>query len=309
VNEIMDETQQEYSSTLRDFLARPNEEALRRAYEIGRGTLTNGAGVLGIAALHHQALKEVMPGMSGEIDEALLIKRAEELFIESLMPFEMSHRAFRDAIEVLRRMNERIEEEAKRIAHALHQEAGGLLASTHLALEELARDLSPKGSERLALVKRLLDQMDDQLRQLAHEIRPMVLDDLGLVPALEFLAEGVSRRSGLMIIVEGSTQGRLPPAVETALYRNVQEALNNVNRHAKAKQVTVIVAREQRGVRCSVRDDGIGFDVSAVAAPHHERGLGHVGMRERLDPLRGTLLMTSIPNHGAELLMHIPLEG
>jgi len=301
--------QREYSDALRAYIARPNEQALRRAYEMGRGALSNGTGVLGIAALHHQALKEVIPSLSPEIEEALLIKRAEEVFIESLMPFEMSHRAFREAIGVLRRMNERIEEEAKRIAHALHEEAGGLLASTHLALEELARDLSPRGSERLSLVKRLLDQMDEQLRQLAHEIRPTVLDDLGLLPALNFLADGMSKRSGVAITVEGSTEGRLPTAVETTLYRNVQEALNNVIRHAQAGKVAVIVTREARAVRCSVRDDGVGFEVSTVTAAHGERGLGHVGMRERLESLHGTLLITSIPGQGAELLMYIPLEG
>ncbi len=309
MREIAGELQREYSDALRDYLARPNERALRRVYEMGRGTLTDGVGVLGIAALHHQALKDVIPGLSEEIEEALLIKRAEDVFIESLMPFEMSHRAFREAIAVLRRMNERIEQEAKRIAHALHQEAGGLLASTHLALEELSHDLSPQGSERLTLVRQLLDQMDEQLRQLAHEIRPTILDDLGLLPALNFLAKGMSKRSGLAITVEGSTEGRLPPAVETALYRNVQEALNNAIRHAQAGAVAVMVSREARAVRCSIRDDGIGFDVSAVTAANGERGLGLVGMRERLEFLRGTLAITSAPGQGAELLMHIPLEG
>jgi len=309
VSGIPDALQQEYSDALRDYLARPNEQALRRAYEMGRGTLTNGAGVLGIAALHHQALKEVIPGLSAEIEEALLIKRAEEVFIESLMPFEMSHRAFREAIAVLRRMNDRIEEEAKRIAHALHEEAGGLLASTDLALEELSRDLSPGGRERLSLIRRLLGQMDEQLRQLAHEIRPTILDDLGLLPALDFLAKGMSKRSKVAISVEGSTEGRLPPVVETTLYRNVQEALNNVIRHAQAGKAAVIVAREARAIRCSVRDDGVGFDVSAVTAVRGERGLGHVGMRERLDSLHGTLLITSAPGQGSELLMYIPLEG
>ena len=309
MTEIPGHLQREYTDALRTYLARPNEQALRRAYEVGRETLTCGAGVLGIAALHHQALKVVIPDLSVEIEEEILVKRAEEVFIETLVPFEMSHRAFREAIAALRRMNERIEEEAKRIAHALHQEAGGLLASTHLALEELARDLSPRGSERLALVKRLLDQMDAQLRQLAHEIRPTVLDDLGLRPALDFLAEGMSKRSGLAIAVEGTTGGRLPPAVETTLYRNVQEALNNVVRHAQAGKVRIIVAKEAQGVRCSVRDDGVGFDVTALTAAHEERGLGHVGIRERLDSLHGTLLIISAPNRGAELLMHIPLEG
>jgi signal transduction histidine kinase len=309
VSETPVDLQRDYSDALRDYLARPNEKALRRAYELGRGTLTNGAGVLRIAALHHQAMKEVIPDLSADVEESLLIKRAEEVFIESLMPFEMSLRDYREAVSALRRMNERIEEEAKRIAHALHEEAGGLLASTHLALEELARDLSPQGSERLSLVRQLLGQMDEQLRQLAHEIRPILLDDLGLLPALDFLAKGISKRSGVTITVEGSTDGRLPPRVETTLYRNVQEALNNVIRHAHAGKAAVIVTREAHAVRCSVRDDGVGFEVSTVAAAHGERGLGHVGLRERLDSLRGTLLITSVPGQGAELLMYIPLEG
>lgn len=309
MTEIPDHLQQEYADALRTYLARPNEQALRRAYEMGRETLTSGAGVLGIAVLHHQSLKVVIADLSAEIEEALLIKRAEEVFIETLMPFEMSHRAFREAITALRRMNERIEEEAKRIAHALHQEAGGLLASTHIALEDLARDLSPRGSERLALVKRLLDQVDAQLRQLAHEIRPIVLDDLGLLPALDFLAEGMSKRSGVKIIVEGSTEGRLPPPVETTLYRNVQEALNNVVRHARAGKVTVIVTKEAHAVHCSVRDNGVGFDQSTATLVHEERGLGHVGIRERLDSVHGTLVINSSPDRGVELLMHIPLEA
>jgi signal transduction histidine kinase len=300
--------QRSYSEVLREHLTRPNEHALRQAYEMGRAVLTSGASVLGIATLHHQALKQVIPGLSAEIEEALLIKRAEELLVESLMPFEMSHRSFREAITVLRRMHERIEEEAKRIAHALHEEAGGLLASTHLALEELARDLSPEGSERLTLVKQLLGQMEEQLRQLAHEIRPTILDDLGLFPALEFLAEGVAKRSGVAITVEGSTEGRLPPAVETTLYRNVQEALNNVIKHARAGQCAVIVARETLAIRCTVRDDGVGFEASAMTTKHGERGLGLVGMRERLDSLRGTLGIASVPGGGSELVMFVPLE-
>ncbi len=239
--------QREYSNALQDYVAHPNEPALRLAYRIGRKTLTTGGGVLGIAALHHQALKDVIPILSTEIEEPLLIKRAAEVFIECLMPFEMSHRAFRDTTAALRRMNERIEEEAKRIAHSLHEEAGGLLATTHLALEELARDLSPEGSERLTFIKQLLDRMDEHLRQLAHEIRPTVLDDLGLLPALDFLGEGISKRSGVAITVEGSTEGRLPPAVETTLYRNVQEALNNVIKHGQGEQS--LGGRGQGGAR------------------------------------------------------------
>jgi signal transduction histidine kinase len=97
--------------------------------------------------------------------------------------------------------------------------------------------------------------------------------------------------------------------VETTLYRNVQEALNNAIRHAQAGEVAVIVTREARAVRCSIRDDGIGFEVSASTAAHGERGLGLVGMRERLHSLHGTLGISSVPGQGALLTMHVPLEG
>jgi signal transduction histidine kinase len=309
VRETPGELEKEYAEALHEYVRQPNEAALLRAYRVGREMLTDGGGVLGIAALHHEALQAILPDLLAGSGDPVIVKRAEEVFIECLVPFEMSHRAFRDTTAALRRMNERIEEEAKRIAHALHQEAGGLLASTNLALEELARDLSPEGSGRLAMVKRLLDQMDHHLRQLAHEIRPTLLDDLGLIPALRFLAEGVSKRSGIEITVEGSSVGRLPPGVETTLYRNVQEALNNVSKHASASNVMVQVVRESNAVRCSVSDNGVGLDESLLMQVGVERGLGHVGMRERLEYLHGTLLIRSVPSEGLELVMYIPLRG
>ncbi len=309
MSQVLREMQRKYVKCLRDYLAEPGEQELLMAYELGRKALTAGSGVLGIASLHHEALREVMPASPVATGGPQTIARAEEFFVESLMPFEMSHRSHCEAIAALRHMNDRIEEEAKRIAHALHEEAGGLLASTHLALEELARDLSPQGAERLAGIRDLLDQVDRQLRRLAHELRPTILDDLGLLPALDFLSKGVSHRAGLPITVEGSSQGRLPPAVETTLYRNVQEALNNVVKHASAGRVTVRVIRQPHVIHCSVSDDGVGFNMSLTIAVDGERGLGLVGIRERLDSLRGTLQITSASGQGTELLMQIPLEA
>ena len=308
VSHVLRELQKKYGQSLRDYLSQPGEKELQQAYELGRNVLSNGSGVLGIASLHHEALKQIMPGATETIGGPQAIARAEEFFVESLMPFEMSHRSYREAIAALRHMNDRIEGESKRIAHALHQEAGGLLASTHLALEELARDLSPQGRDKLSQIRDLLSQVDGQLRSLAHELRPTILDDLGLLPALDFLSKGVSHRAGLPITVEGSSQGRLPPAVETALYRNVQEALNNTVKHARASRATVRVIKQPRGVQCSVSDDGVGFDVSSAIAVDGERGLGLVGIRERLDSVRGTLQITSAAGEGTELRMQIPLE-
>ncbi len=309
MSQVLNELQRKYVQSLRDYLADPGEAALQRAYELGRQALTAGTGVLGIAALHHMAIKEVIPAPPVTNGAPPLIVRAEEFFVESLMPFEMSHRSYREAIAALRHMNDRIEGEAKRIAHALHEEAGGLLASTHLAIEELGRDMSPRGSEKLSQIRQLLGEVDQQLRRLAHELRPTILDDLGLLPALDFLAKGVSHRAGVPIAVEGSPQERLPPAVETALYRMVQEALNNAIKHAHAKHITVRVVRKPKLITCSVIDDGVGFDPATAIAIDGDRGLGLVGIRERLDSLRGTLQIVSAPGKGAELLMQIPLEA
>ncbi|NJD67493.1 MAG: PAS domain S-box protein [candidate division NC10 bacterium] len=209
----------------------------------------------------------------------------------------------------LRHLNETLEQESRRIAHALHDEAGQLLAAVDIALDEFAHELPPPAQPHLQEVKALLDQIEAQLRHVSHELRPTVLDDLGLVPALEFLAEGVSARTGLSITVEGPTTGRLPLAIETALYRTVQEALTNVTKHAQAKSVSVQVKRENRRLRCTIRDDGIGFDASAVQTRKGERGLGLIGIRERLDALGGRLQITSAPGRGTELAITVPLEA
>src|SRR5439155_9428657 len=102
---------------------------------------------------------------------------------ESLSPFEMTHRSFQDAIAALRRLNEMLEEEARRIAHALHDEAGQLLVSVHLAVKEIADGLPPRARDQLMKIRAPLGEVERHLRRLSHELRPTVLDDLGLVPS------------------------------------------------------------------------------------------------------------------------------
>jgi PAS domain S-box-containing protein len=209
----------------------------------------------------------------------------------------------------LRRLNETLEEEAKRIAHALHDEAGQLLASVHIALEGIAQDLAPATGDRLKAVRGLLDQIESQLRQLAHELRPTILDDLGLVPALEFLSKGVSKRTKLQVIVKGRTIGRLSAAVETTLYRIVQEALNNAARHAQAHLATIQLERNGHLIQCRVSDDGIGFNVQAALSRKGHPGLGLIGIRERLNAIGGAYRIISAPGQGTTLQVEIPLEA
>jgi signal transduction histidine kinase len=298
-----------YESALRAYLEGAGEAALQQAYEVGRSAMAGGLGVAEMAELHHEALVRLSQRHVSAEELSRLLRAAGSLMVEGLSMFEMTHREFREANIALRRWNERLEAEAKRIAHALHDEAGQLLASVHLALEDVARDLEPPTRGRLLRVRELLDRIEEQMRRLSHELRPTILDDLGLVPALEFLARGVSSRTGLSITVGGTTEGRAPVLVETAVYRIVQEALSNVSRHARATQASVQVRREGGGVHCSVRDDGIGFDTVAVLSGTGERGLGLIGIRERLTAVGGALQIHSSPQRGTELLFSIPLEA
>lgn len=297
---------EQYALALRDYLSGSGESALQHAHELGRQALKDGVGVLDVVARHHEAIKMILESQLPEQRDRTLTAAA--LFAgECLSSFEMTHRGYQEANAALRRMNERLEEEAKRIAHALHDEAGQLLASVYIALDDVARDVSP-ARDRLRYVRGLLDQIEGQLRLLSHELRPTMLDDLGLPHALKFLAGGISKRSGLVIEVNDRIEARLPPAVETTLYRVAQEALNNVVRHAKATLIHVTLDRIDGVIQCRVRDNGAGFNPAAAASQPGERGFGLAAMRERLGTLGGSLRIDSVPGQGTDLVMTVPIR-
>jgi len=302
LSETRDELAEQYRRALQDYLDDAGETGLARAYELGRKAVVDGLGVLEMTALHHEALRASVLRLAAFEDRAKAAEAAQRFLMESLSPFEMTHRAFREVNTVLRRLHERLEEEAKRIAHTLHDEAGQLLASVHVALAAMSSDLPPSARGRLEEVRGLLDRIEDDLRRLSHELRPTILDDLGLLPALQFLAEGIAKRTGLLIEVGGSTRGRLPPVVETALYRIVQEALTN------AARVRVQLQREPQAIRCSIADDGVGFDAPTVLAHRGGPGLGLVSMQERLEAVRGSFQIISAPGRGTRVHVAIPLE-
>src|SRR3989338_704566 len=200
------------------------------------------------------------------------------------------------------------EEEAKRIARELHDEAGQLLASVYIVLDDIAREVEPPAKERIQKVIGMLDQIEEQLRSLAHQLPPTILDDLGLLPAIQSLAQRFSKRTGMDIALDEVPKQRLPPAIETALYRTVQEALNNVTKHAQATTVRVQIQQEDGIVRCLVLDNGIGFDAPTVLSRTGAESLGLVGIRERVEILKGKLQIQSAPGQGTQLCVTIPLE-
>jgi len=291
-------------STLESLLEAGDEHALHQAYEFGRSVLAEGTGVLEMMLL----MWRTALGCSEAGAAPARAARVEAFLLECLSPFEMAYRGAQEANAALRHLDERREEEVRRIAHELHDEAGQLLAAVHLALEGLRPHVAPEASARYEQTEALLRQVGEEIRRLSHELRPLILDDLGFLPALRVLGEGIARRCGMAVEVTGTTGGRLPPAVETALYRAAQEALNNVARHARAKRAVLDVRRTEREVTCLIRDDGRGFDPAVTCAPGGRRGLGLEGLRERVARLGGALEVSSRPGRGTELKIRIPLE-
>jgi len=196
------------------------------------------------------------------------------------------------------------EEEARRIARELHDDAGQLLAWSFLALQDAARSAGEETRARLAEVEHHLRALESRLGRLAQELRPRLLDELGLAAAVEFLAEGVAARTGMHVSVKTSGVPRLAAPLETTAYRIAQEALTNVVRHAHAGTVTVELRAEPAKLALRVRDDGVGFDPCHGA----RRVLGLLGIRERLVPFGGSLSLRSEPGHGTELAADIPYQ-
>lgn len=301
----------EYREALRDYLSGGGEAPLHKAYELGRQALASGTGLLALVDMHQTAAIEFARTCS--LDPTALdntLRGSGRFLLESLSPFQMMQLGNQESNAALRRLNEILEEEARRIAHILHDEAAQLLASAYLELAQISREAPPpQVQRRVETITTHLDLVREQLRRLSHELRPPILDQLGLLPALQFLADGFRKRTGLDVTISNRTEnrGRFPPPIETALYRAVQEALNNVSRHAKAKRTEVSVWNTKWTVNCVVKDDGQGFTPSAPGTDTAPRGLGLLGVQERVHSLHGTFKLDSAPGAGTELTISIPL--
>jgi signal transduction histidine kinase len=289
------------------YLSEREEPGLVRANELGRQAFAEGLGILDIAAAHAYALNAAFSERLDDAEGALVLEAMERFFAEALAPYEMAHRGFWEAHATLRRLNEVLEGQAKRIASALHDEAGQLLASVHFALADLGGRLPADRARDIQDVRQLLDQIEQRLRSLAHELRPPILNDLGLTPALAFLASTVSKRWSLPVTVDASLEGALPATIETTIYRIAQEALNNVARHARASRAEIWLQQSAHQVVCAVRDDGIGID-PLTSNGAGRRGLGLVEIQERVAALGGAFHLGSNQPHGTELRVEIPVE-
>ena len=220
--------------------------------------------------------------------------------------------------EVLRRrLLERLmtvqEEEHRRIALELHDQTGQSLTSLIIKLSGLAEAKSlAEVHAHIQELRDIIAQILQEVHDLALELRPSVLDDLGLLPALRHLRKTYEDTFHIRVDLEafGFETKRLSPDVETALFRIVQEALTNVVKHAQAQSVSVLLEHLGSSVKLIVEDDGVGFDVAGVTALNPPEKLGLYGMRERALVLGGTFTVESTPGTGTAIFVEIPLpEG
>ena len=209
-----------------------------------------------------------------------------------------------------RRVLEAQETERRRVAHELHDELGQALTAIKINLQTRGRfqNVSTDGLDVENI--RILDDALQQVRRLALALRPSMLDDLGLGPALRWLGEQTAARSGFAVALNiRALEPRLPPEMETACFRIVQEALTNITRHAGAKHVTIDLQREEAAMVLSVQDDGCGFDLAAVRARALQGGsIGVLGMQERAMLVGGQLDITSAPGQGSQLRLRCALR-
>ncbi len=205
-----------------------------------------------------------------------------------------------------RRLVEAQESERRNIARELHDEAGQALASLRFGLRLLEREIDEGGSAggRVAELMERTDAVIDGLHRLAADLRPASLDHAGLEPALRQYARSAASQLGLAIRFKarGFTSERLPPAVETGLYRVVQEAITNVARHSRATRVDVLLERRDGRVKVMVEDNGVGFEPDRIQPGEH---FGLLGLRERAEALGGTMTIESAPGAGTTIVVEV----
>jgi two-component system sensor histidine kinase UhpB len=197
------------------------------------------------------------------------------------------------------------EVERRRLSRELHDEVGQALTAAKINLQAAMDDVGPAISGRLQETAVILDRLLGQLRQISLDLRPSMLDDLGLVPALRALLDEQARRASIKARFTAEDVPKdLDPEIQITCFRIAQEAITNALRHANATQIDVDLGRENGNLQLQVRDNGTGFDVESVQA--RTVGLGLIGIKERAALINGRAKIISSPNKGTTIEVVIP---
>jgi two-component system sensor histidine kinase UhpB len=204
------------------------------------------------------------------------------------------------------------EEERRRIALSLHDDTGQALSMLIINLERLENRIPEDRTElqmKLAAARQLASRALDDLRHIIRDLRPAILDDLGLVPAIRWYARSNLEEAGIRVEVQASDDlGSLSPELNSTLFRVAQEAINNIVRHSGAKSVQITLCRDEAEIQLKVEDDGHGFDVLRVSeSALRSQQWGLLGMQERAELVGGQVSVESQPGKGTRLDVRAPL--
>lgn len=301
------------SLVITDLLTRTQGALQQQLFENGFRTLItiplrSNRGILGVLLLAHHEKQE----FTGE-DTRLLegIARYIGTALENARLHKEVRRREEIRGELLQDMLSVQEEERRRIARELHDETSQVLASLNANIQAALSTMhtDPEKSETLLKkVQTMSISIMDNINKLIYQLRPSLLDDMGLVAAIRWLATNNLKPAGLSVrLVNKGRRRRLSHEMETAIFRTVQEAFNNIIRHAHANHVTVALHFTEGLVTVTVEDDGIGFDVEeALHTKARPRGLGLLGMGERIEMIGGRFAIRSHHAHGTQVHIEIP---
>jgi signal transduction histidine kinase len=293
------------------LLVAPVYDVMRSAQRIAGGDLTvplgAGAGAGGEIGAMAGALEQMRQRLLQTIESLEDLRATLEARVqdrtEALRQQEAQIR------QLLHRVITAQEEERARIAYELHDEVGQLLTAIRFSMDGLpAETLDAETSRQVTRVRELIDRAMGDLRRLIAGLRPGVIDQLGLMPALREVSDQILAPLGIGVTIDGPQGLRLPPEVDVVLFRIAQEAMHNVARHSGASHVELSLVPTGDQVTMRVRDDGRGFDPAAVRPDATlGGGLGLPGMRERASLLGGRVRIDSSAGHGTTVEAQLPL--
>lgn len=277
-----------------------------------------------IAVLHHQAMSSdftdplsMLSVFAARASVELTRLRVERELRESLADRRLAADLNMEMVETLRALTARLEsvreEERTHIAREIHDELGQQLTAMRISLKSLRSHLAQAPAERIATgsvpgrlseLTELVDSMIGDIRRIATELRPQVLDAFGIIAAIEWLAEDFRKRTGIECIYEGPKDLAMDRELATTVFRICQESLTNIARHAQATGAWIHLAEKDGWLSMEISDNGKGISPEALA---NTRSLGVVGMRERARMVGGELSIETAPGQGASVRVRLPL--
>jgi len=288
-----------------------HNKGLNHYQQTGEGPVLNK--VIEITALHHS-------GKEFPIELAIVpIKKSGDdffcAFIRDITLRKIAEEKLQNSYEEIRRLASHLqdvrEEERLIISREIHDQLGQQLTVMKMDISWLKKKLvltnNQLAQEKLDELNTMMDETMKTVRKIAADLRPSLLDDLGLGAALEWHLTEFEKRSGVAVHNIGlSEEISLPIATETGLFRIIQESLTNAARYAKAKNIIVKLEKKDKQLLLTIQDDGIGFDQEKIAA---KKTFGIVGMRERTAMMGGSYNMSSMPGKGTTIIVHVPLTA